>query len=487
MGGKTLKEKTATGLFWGGVSNTLQQVLSLLLGVFLARILEREEYGMVGMLTIFSLIANSLQESGFTSALAIKKEAKHKDFNAVFWFSLLMGVTLYLLLFLLAPFISQFYGIPELTPLARFIFLGFVFSSIGTAQSAYLFRHLMVKEKAIAQIIGLVISGTLGLSLAVLGYSYWSLAIQAVTYVGVVTLLFWWFSPWRPSLNLNFQPLRKMFSFSSKVLLTNIFNHINNNILTVLLGRLFAVDKVGDYTQASKWNNMSSFVIINMVNGVAQPVLAEASEEKERQKRVFRKMLQFTVFLSFPAMFGLSIVAEELIVLTITAKWLPSVPLLQMLCIWGAFAPIAHLYSHLIISKGKSTIYMWSVLMLGVAQMVLLLFVYSYGIRVMVASFVLLNISWLIVWHYFVQKEISYSFWEAIKDISSFLLTAGLVMTLVFYVTQPLDSLLFKLILRILMGATIYLSIIYILKKELVLEIVNGLLKIGFKKKNTTD
>ena len=105
----------------------------------------------------------------------------------------------------------------------------------------------------------------------------------------------------------------------------------------------------------------------------------------------------------------------------------------------------------------------------------------------MVASFVLLNISWLIVWHYFVQKEISYSFWEAIKDISSFLLTAGLVMTLVFYVTQPLDSLLFKLILRILMGATIYLSIIYILKKELVLEIVNGLLKIGFKKKNTTD
>lgn len=143
----SLKEKTAKGLFWGGFSNAMQQLLNLFFGIFLARLLSPADYGMVGMLTIFTLIASSLQESGFISAITNRKEVTANDYNAVFWFSLSVSVSVYILLFFLAPLIARFYNEPELVPLARFLFLGFILSSTTTAHCAYMFRNLMVKRR----------------------------------------------------------------------------------------------------------------------------------------------------------------------------------------------------------------------------------------------------------------------------------------------------------------------------------------------------
>ena len=168
----TLKEKTAKGLLWGGISNGIQQLLNLVFGIFLARLLTPADYGMVGMLTIFSLIASTLQESGFTAALTNKRDIKHEDYNAVFWFSLFMGLSLYLILFFSAPLIADFFHQPQLIPLARYSFLGFVISSTGTAQNAYIFRNLMVRQKALSVCIGLFISGIVGITLAYHGFSY---------------------------------------------------------------------------------------------------------------------------------------------------------------------------------------------------------------------------------------------------------------------------------------------------------------------------
>ena len=160
MAEENLKDKTAKGLLWGGLSNGVQQLLNLFFGIFLARILNSEDYGMVGMLSIFSLIAGSLQESGFTAALANKRAITHKDYNAVFWFSTFLSAFLYIILFFCAPLIADFYEKPELTALARYSFLGFFIASLGIAQNAYLFRNLMVKQKSISLIIALIISGS---------------------------------------------------------------------------------------------------------------------------------------------------------------------------------------------------------------------------------------------------------------------------------------------------------------------------------------
>ncbi|WP_455664539.1 lipopolysaccharide biosynthesis protein [Phocaeicola sp.] len=462
MAEQSLKEKTAKGLFWGGLSNGVQQLLNLFFGIFLSRILTPDDYGMVGMLSIFSLIAGSLQESGFIAALVNKREISHKDYNAVFWFSTGLSACLYLILFFCAPLIAKFYNTPQLTALARYSFLGFFIASLGIAHSAYLFRNLMVKQKAIAVTIGLIASGTIGVTMAFLGFAYWGIATQSIVYVGTVNICYWRFSPWRPTLSFDFRPLKGMLSFSSKLLATNIFNHINNNILTVILGKFYSGQEVGYFTQANKWNSMGYSVVSGTVNSVAQPVLSTLSDDRERQQRAFRKMLRFTAFISFPAMLGLSLIAPELIVLSITDKWLPSASILQLLCIGGAFIPITNLYSNLIISKGKSNIYMWNTICLGIIQLVTMLLLYPYGIRTMISIYVAINICWLLVWHYFVWREIRLSLFMALKDVLPFAVIAAGVMAAAYYITIGITNLYLLIISKILIAALLYTAIMWL-------------------------
>ena len=235
MSESSLKEKTAKGLFWGGFSNGIQQLLNLSFGIVLARLLDNSDYGMVGMLTIFSAIAAALQEGGFISALTNRKETCHKDYNAVFWFSTFCGITLYILLFLAAPLIADFYKTPELVPLSRLSFLSFVISSMSIAPRAYLFKNLKIKETTIISITSLIVSGIVGIVLAANGFAYWGIALQSIAFVTVVTILNFYFSHWRPSFRFDFTPIREMIGFSSKIIITNIFTIINNNLFLSLI------------------------------------------------------------------------------------------------------------------------------------------------------------------------------------------------------------------------------------------------------------
>lgn len=436
-------------------------MLNLFFGIVLLRILNAEDYGMVGMLSIFSLIAGSLQESGFTAALANKKEISHKDYNAVFWFSSSVSLLLYAILFLCAPLIARFYNVPALTALARYSFLGFFIASLGIAHSAYLFRNLMVKQKAVSAIIGLVVSGSVGVTMALMGFAYWGIATQSIVYVAVIDLCYWKFSPWRPTLSFDLKPLKGMISFSSKLLITNIFNHINNNLFSVILGKFYNEASVGYYSQANKWNLMGHLLISSMVSGVAQPVFAQVNDEKERQLRVFRKILRFTAFVSFPAMLGLSLIAPQFIVIAATEKWLPSAGMMQLLCVGGAFIPITLLYSNLIISKGKSNIFMWNTVLLGILQLAVLLLLHTYGIRTMIVAYVIINIGWLPVWHFFVWREIGLTLTHALKDTLSFGLIAAGVMVATHYITSGIGNIYLLLIAKIILAAALYTAIMW--------------------------
>lgn len=288
------------------------------------------------------------------------------------------------------------------------------------------------------------------------GMTYWGIATQSVVYILVVTICFWHFSPWRPTLNIDFRPLKSMFGFSSKILVTNIFTQINNNIFSVLLGKFFSEVEVGYYTQANKWNTMGHSLITGMVSGVAQPVLTEVANDAGRQRNVFRKMLRFTAFISFPAMFGLALIAHELIVISVTDKWLDSVPILQLLCIWGAFLPILSLYSNLIISKGKSDIYMWNTIALGILQIIVILLAYPYGIHTMIVAFVTVNIVWMLVWHYFVWQQIRLSLWNALKDVIPFAALAGITMVVTYYATRSIGNIYLLFTAKVVVAAILY-------------------------------
>lgn len=477
MAQNTLKDKAAKGLLWGGLSNGIMQILNLVIGICLLQLLTPEDYGTVQVLTVFSAVASTLQESGFTQALANIKTSRHEDYNAVFWFNILCGGALYGILFFCAPLIADFYNTPILTPLARFLFLSFLFSSWGIAQRAYLFSHLMVKQSAIISTLSLVISGAVGVSLAAMGFAFWGLAAQSVTYVAAGVILSWWFSPWRPSLKWDFRPICEMFGFSSKLLITNLFQQVNRNVFSVLLGKFYGRIDTGYYGNADKWNNMGIGTIDMMISGVAQPTLTQVKDDPSRYVQVFRKMLRFTAFVSFPAMLGLALVAPEFIRIAAGEKWMPSVPYLQLLCIYGAFYPITSLYSKLIISKGKSDFNLYNTVITCVCIWLAMYLLHPYGIFTMISAFVAINVGWILVWQSFAHRLTGLRLREALKDILPFLFIATLTMCSTHYAIHFVEHVVLRLILKIVVAGLIYLGILHLCKAAILRESIQFLLK----------
>lgn len=473
MADTSLKETAAKGLVWGGFSNALIQLLNLAFGICLLRRLTPADYGTVQVLTIFSSVAAALQESGFSVALANIKNPKHRDYNAVFWFNILCGAGLYILLFFCAPLIADFYRTPVLVPLSRFAFLGFLFSSWGIAQRAYLFGHLMVRESSIIFILSLIISGLVAVALAYNGFSYWGLAAQGVVFTACITILNWWYSPWRPSLEWDFSPVRHMFSFSSRLLVTTLFLQINRNVFSVLLGRFYDRALAGQYGNAAKWNDMGASTINSMIAGVAQPILTRVKDDPARYRQVFRKMLRFTSFVSFPCMFGLALVAPELIRLAAGEIWTPSVPMLQMLCLYGAFFPITTLYSNLVISQGRSSVNLFNTVATCVLIWILLITVYPLGIYAMIASFITVNILWLLVWHRFARRLIGLPLRQALTDVLPFFILASATMIVTDIMIRSVSNDWLRLGTKIAVAASIYIGILYAAKAVILRESID--------------
>ncbi len=479
---ETLKEKTTRGLFWGGLSNAIQQILGLLFGIILGRTLERSDFGMTAMIVVFTLIANALQDSGFRTAIANLEKPTSNDYNSVFWFNMIVGCSLYVILFFCSPLIADYYHTPELIPLCRYAFLATIFASLGTSQAAFLFRNLMVKQMAQCSITATIIASSTAVVMACMGCGYWALATQSVLYVAINTLMLWHFSSWRPTLNIDFNPAFQMFRFSSKVLLTYIVNIINNNVLNILLGRHFHAQAVGDYNQASQWNNKASYVMQGMILQVAQPVLAGMADEPERQQRALRKMVRFTAFLSFPTMLGLALISNEFIVITITEKWMESAILLRMLCIAGAVIPLCTLFNNFIISKKRSDIYLWVTASLAIVQTITLLLSWPYGIRIMTMLFVTLQLIWFFVWYFQVARFIDYHFMMLLSDICPFALTAAVVMGATYYITSGITNLYFLLFSRMALAALLYYTIMRLFHAHILLECQEYIMKMIRKK-----
>ncbi len=472
-----LKHTVAKGMLWGGVSNTVCQLLSLAFGVYLARILGPDDYGPIGMLAIFTAIAGSLQDSGFVAAIANRKSVTHDDYNAVFWFNIIISLLMYAGLYICAPLIADFFEQPLLLDLSRYNFLGFVVAGFGIAPSAYLFRELKVKQKSIALILSITISGITGIVLALNGYSYWGIATQSIVYVLVRTIVCWYFTPWRPSFRINLSPLKYLFAFSYRLLITNLFQRFNWNIFSFILGKFYSRSDVGNYTKAAEWFNMGGEVVNGMVNAVAQPVLAKVVDDNERQLRVFRKMLRFTAFVAFPLMLGLSLVSKELIIVVITDKWIESAQMLQVLAIWGAFMPLQSMFTNLLVSRGRAEIFMWCTIIQGILTLTLLLLLHPYGIRNMIIAYCIFNALWLLVWHYFAKKEIMLNIKMFLIDTLPYLLMATTVMIATHHLTAFIDNIYILLVARIAIAAALYIGTAALVRSKELNEIINFLFK----------
>lgn len=479
---ESLKQKTAKGLFWGAMNSGSTQILNLIFGIVLGRMLSPEIYSVVAILTIFVAIAGDLQSSGFTQALVNIKRPTDRDYNSVFSFNVVMSVMMYFILFLCAPLIADFYDRPYLTEVSRVLFLSFLIASIGIAHGGYMMKNMMNKEMAIIGFIALIVSGATGITLAFLGKTYWALVWQQIAYISVTVIgKFFFVKEWRPRLTLDFGPVKQMAPFAMNILVTKIVNTVSNNILTNIFGKLFPDRLVGNYSQAYKWDTMANSLVANTVGQIAQAVLVEASpsdhSEGSSELQVFRKMLRFTCFLSMPLMFGFALVANEFILITIGDKWTGCVPLLQVLCLSGAFVPLYTMYQNLAMSQGRSDIFMWLNIGQIALQIVIVMLFYRFSMLIMVCAYSIFMILWLIPWHIFTGRLIRYRWTDAFKDIAPFALSAIFTMAVTYWATDMITNLYILIAIRFCLAATIYYGIMKIAKVQILRECEQFILK----------
>lgn len=456
----SLKGKTAKGLFFGGISNGLQQGISAVIGIIFLKHLTSDDYGMMGLLAIFLAIASTIQESGFTAALVNRQTFKSDDYNSVFWTTFFISSLVYLVLFFCAPYIALFYNQPDLVSLSRILFLNLPIAILGIAPNALLLRRFMVKERAIIDIISMSVSGIIGVLFAVKGQGYWALVSQMLSFSFIKTILLWIFSPWHPSFSFHIAPAKEMFGFSSKLLFSNIISIIQSNIFSILLGKFSTKSDVGIYYQGTKWAGMGSNVISGMVNSVAQPMFVEARNDTKRQLQVFRKIIRFAAFISFPFLLGVAFIGKEFIVI-INDKWLPCVPILQLYCIWNAFAVFQLIYEQLIVSHGKSSFFFWCSISFAVIQIGVAILSLPYGLYWMAFFAVLVSFVFLFVRHTYASRLIRIRLLDILKDVLPYLFITLLTFTIVYLITRSIDNVWWRFISKIILSIAIYCFIMW--------------------------
>lgn len=465
-----LKERTEKSLFWSMLNNGTLQLLNILFGVVLARLLTPGDYGIVGVLTIFTLIAGNLQSSGFTQALINLKPPKPEDYNSVFWFNVIVSVVLYTILWFCAPLIAAFFHQPVLVDVSRFVFLAFLISSLGIAHAAYMSKNMMNREIAIINLIALLCSGATGIILAFNGYAYWSLAWQQVIYITVLNIGRYYFVKWKPIFKIDFGPVKRMFGFAVNILFTNIINTLSGQILTFIFGRFFPITQVGNFTQANKWNTQANTFVSGTLTQVVQTVLVSVNDDKERQKRVFRKMIRFTAFVAFPIMLGLALVANEFVIVVLGNKWLDCIPLLQVLCMAGAFIPFYTVYQHLAIGCNRGDLYLWcnvGQIVLQIGLILLCYHLFSQSIIVVVTVYSIFMVLWLAAWQVAAKHLINLKWSEAFLDIVPFLLITVVVFTITYFATLFIHNNVLLLITKVILGAALYIIVMKLAKVKI--------------------
>ena len=337
MSESSLKQKTIGALLWNLLDRMGQQVLLFIVGILVANILSVEDYALVGMLAIFSAIANIIQDSGFSAALIQKKETTAEEFSSVFWFNLGMSILLYGVLMGCSPLIARFFNQPRLVELSAVIFLALPINALTIIQSTILNKQIRFKPLTQINLYSMTVSGIASLAMALTGCGVWTLALQPVILAGARATLLWSRENWRPQRTFRFAVIRSLFGFASSLLLASLINTCFLNIYSVIIGKLFPQKQLGYYTQGNKMCDMGVSLIYGSIQNATFPIFSTIQNERERLIRAYRKTIRFTAFITLPIMAGLFVTAGPVIRLLLKEEWWPSIPFFQLLCLGGCF------------------------------------------------------------------------------------------------------------------------------------------------------
>ena len=361
-----------------------QQLIQFVLGVVLARILSVDEFGLIGMLMIFIAVSRVVVDSGFSSALIWKQKTSKLEECSVFFCNLAISGTMALGLCLASPWIARFYEIPELGPLLCVLSISLVFHGLGAVHATLFSKALNFRPIMMATIPSVLISGTVGILLAANGFGVWSLAIQYVVETMVRMIMLWMLSPWRPQFLFSFRALRPLFNYGSKLFASALIEAFFQELYAMMIGKFYSPASLGFFTRARSLFRLPVSNIASIASRVAFPLFSKLWGQRDEVKRTYLQVLVLVSFVICPVMFGMAAVAEPLIHVLLTEKWLPCAPLLKIFCVVGLCYPFSAVAVGVLKASGRSDLFLrLEIIKKGVSLAVLLTTVF-YGVTAIV-------------------------------------------------------------------------------------------------------
>ena len=462
-----LKKKAASGMIWTALQKYSTMIIQFISGIILARLLTPHDYGCIGMLTIFMVLAESFIDGGFGSALIQKKQPTQEDYSTIFFWNLGMAVFLYAVLYFSAPAIARFYNIPLLCNVLRVQGVILFIYAFNIVQRNQLRKKLNFKILSIVTISTSITSLTITIIMAYHGFGVWSLVVQHILVAFIPALIFWFYIKWRPIWTFSWQSFRELFSFGFYMFLTNLLNQFGHQIQGLLIGRFYNANTMGFYSKANSTERLASSSISRIVTQVTYPLYAEVQDDKKRLAGIIKQLTVTLSFLTFPLMFVMLLCAKPIFVLLYSERWLDSVPYFQVLCIAGLAYCLQSVNYQSISAIGKSkSLFIWTLIKrLGIAFVVLGLLIA--GMKGLLIGMVVDNWFSYAVNIGMVSKYIGYKWWNQIKDImpvmvvSSTAALASYGVSSAFHLTLYVDG-----IAKIVVYVMVYLGWIYIFKPE---------------------
>lgn len=463
--------KATRGMFWSLAENLGLQATQFVISVILARLLLPEQFGLIGLLTLFIALAQSILDSGFGTALIQKKETNQLDFCSVFYFNLLIGIVLILVLFGTAPIIANFYNQPILAPLTRFLSLGVLFNAFSLVPMAILNKRIDFKALFKVSLISVVISGGVGISLAVNGWGVWSLAVQSVLNTLIRAGVLWITSRWRPSLAFSKASLRSMFGFGSRMMVSGLIDTFFVNIFQPLIGKLYSVADVGYFTRAQTLQAAAVQPTGAALWRVIFPALSPIQNEKERLKNAVQKITKYVVLLHFPLMIGLIVIAYPLVIVLMTERWAPSVLYFQLFCVVGILWPLHVINLNNLTVLGRSDLFLRVEIIKKIMIVAAIAITYRWGITALLLGQVVASIGAYFINCYYSGKLLDYSAWKQIRDFFPFLCMAIVMGSVMYIAGISIQPLFIRGIAQIFTGVLVYAGLNILFSKSILIEI----------------
>ena len=413
----SLKQKTIQGFSWVFFEKFLSWGVQFIFGIILARLLTPEEYGLIGMLAIFLVIADTFVIAGYGEALIRKKDATAADYSTVFWINIGTALFFYVLLYLLAPQISDFFNEPILRDLILVINLVIIIDALGMVPGIPLFRSMDFKTLSKVTVFANAVSGVIAIILAFLGFGVWSLVWRRLVFSVVKTVSYNLLSRTKIQWLFSRASFKELFGFGWKLLVTRLIAEIFQNIYYIVIGKYFSARELGLFTRANGYKDMPSKMLTSVFKSVSYPALSQIHEDNIRLKKVYRKMIQGVMYLTFAVMLGLAASADNFIIGLIGTKWKEAIPYLQLLCLAGIFFPLTNLNLNVMVVKGRSDLNLIIEIVRRVFAIPVIIIGIIYGIKALIIGMVVSSCFDYLVAAYWTSKLIDYSLKEQLLDI----------------------------------------------------------------------